>query len=282
MKAVDYIAAAFLVGVLASPADAFSGGANVALPERGLCAHRGAMATHPENTLAAFREAIRHGAHMIEFDVRLTRDNELVLMHDATVDRTTDGEGAVAEMTFAEIRALDAGGWKGEAFRGEKVPALREALRVMPDNVWLNVHLKGGEELGRRAAEEVAREGRLHQAFLACEADAARGARSVAPEIMICNMDRADDGWEYVRGTIAMKAEFIQLRGPIRPEFAEYVEALKKRGVRVNHFGGETPEDFRALFGYGVDFPLADDIADAMQVAAEFGIEPVRPVFREE
>ena len=63
------------------------------MPERGICAHRGANSTHPENTLPAFEEAIRLGAHMIELDVRQTKDGHLVLMHDATIDETTNGKG---------------------------------------------------------------------------------------------------------------------------------------------------------------------------------------------
>jgi len=79
------------------------------LPERGLCAHRGAMETHPENTITAFREAIKAGVHMIEFDVQLSKDKKLAVIHDATVDRTTNGTGKVSELTLAEIRKLDAG-----------------------------------------------------------------------------------------------------------------------------------------------------------------------------
>ena len=123
---------------------------NIQLPHRGLCAHRGAMTTHPENTLPAFREAIKCGAHMIEFDVQLTKDNALIVMHDPAVDRTTNGHGPIAEFTCEEIRRLDAGSWKSYAFQGEKVPLLDEVLSIMPVNIWLNIHLKGGKALGRQ------------------------------------------------------------------------------------------------------------------------------------
>jgi glycerophosphoryl diester phosphodiesterase len=252
----------------------------IELPTRGLCAHRGAMDTHPENTLAAYREAIRVGAQMIELDVHMSKDGHLVVMHDPKVDRTTNGSGAIADLTLAEIRALDAGSHKGEAFRGEKVPTLDEALAVMPRNIWLNIHLKEGENLGARVAAEVVRAGRLHQAFLACGAADAQAAREVAAEILICNMDRDDNGWGYVRNTIAMGAQFIQLRGHLRPEIADYVAELKKHGVRVNYYGGKNNDDYRTLFGYGVDFPLVNDIAEAMVLADEQGFAPVRPVYR--
>ncbi len=111
------------------------------LPERGICAHRGAMETHPENTLAAFKEAVFLGAHMIEFDVRLTKDGHLVILHDETVDRTTNGMGKISELTLHEVKQLDAGSWKSEIFTGEKIPTLQEVLIVLPENIWLNIHL---------------------------------------------------------------------------------------------------------------------------------------------
>src|SRR3954463_9396296 len=92
-----------------SPATAPGPDLWLALPARGLCAHRGAMDTHPENTIPSFQEAIQAGAHMIELDVQLSADGVAVLMHDDTVDRTTDGHGAVASLTFAQLHALDAG-----------------------------------------------------------------------------------------------------------------------------------------------------------------------------
>jgi glycerophosphoryl diester phosphodiesterase len=153
----------------------------ITLPERGLCAHRGAMTTHPENTLPAFFEAIRVGAQMIEFDVQFSKDSALVIMHDGTVDRTTDGTGKVEELILADIRKLDAGSWMGEDFVGTGVPILEEVLAIMPRNVWLNIHIKGGREVGKAVAKAVMATDRLHQAVLAVEEDARLGAqRSVS------------------------------------------------------------------------------------------------------
>jgi len=92
--------------------------ATLKLPGRGICAHRGAKDTHPENTLAAFREAIRLGAHMIELDASPSKDGELIVMHDLTVDRTTDGSGKISELTLAELKSLDAGAGSIQYSRG--------------------------------------------------------------------------------------------------------------------------------------------------------------------
>ena len=93
-----------------------------------VAAHRGNAAYFPENTMASFRSAAELKPDMIETDVHMTRDGELILMHDHTVDRTTNGTGLIREKTLAEMRALDAGSWKDETFRGEKVPTFREFL----------------------------------------------------------------------------------------------------------------------------------------------------------
>lgn len=252
----------------------------IKLPERGLCAHRGAMETHPENTLPAFQEAVKAGAHMIEFDVQLTKDNELVVMHDATVDRTTNGTGKVSEMTFAEIRKLDAGSWKSEEFAGLQVPTFREVLAEMPVNVWLNIHLKDTGKTPQMIAEILKEENRLHQAFLACGAEAAKQARSVVPGIMICNMDRQESNRNYVSGTIKMNADFIQLRGKITPEFAEYAKTLKENGIRINYYGTDSPDEIKMLFDYGVDFPLVNDVLNSIHISNGLGIKPLIPVFR--
>ncbi len=246
------------------------------MPSRGLCAHRGAIKTHPENTIPALREAARLGAQMIEFDVQLTKDGALVLMHDATVNRTTSGKGKVSDLTLAEIKGLDAGSWFDNAFKDFRVPTLEEALAGLPRNVWLNVHLKGGAEVGAATARVIQREQRLHQAFLATNAEAAKAAREVEPRILICNMERQGNSMDYARATIEAKAQFIQLlgKGDIP---SEAVSLLKAAGVKVNYYHDETPEGLRRQFGGGVDFPLVNDLVAAIPIAREFGIEPARP-----
>ncbi|WP_234364070.1 glycerophosphodiester phosphodiesterase [Lunatibacter salilacus] len=247
------------------------------LPDRGLCAHRGAMTTHPENTVPAFLEAIRVGAQMIEFDVQFSKDSALVIMHDGTVDRTTDGTGKVAEMTLSEIKALDAGSWKEEAFAGTGVPVLQEVMDIMPRNIWLNIHIKGGREVGREVAKLVMATDRGHQAVLAVEEEARLGAQEVYPDILICNMERQSGKWDYVEATVSMQADFIQLRGSVSPEFPAYASKLHAAGVKINYFGTDDAEQIQELWKVGIDFPLVNDIVTAISVGEKLGIPPVIP-----
>ena len=105
-------------------------------------AHRGFSGAAPENTLAAFEKAIEVGADMFELDVLLSRDGRVVVIHDDTLDRTTDGEGKVAAFTLAEIKKLDAGSWFSAEFAGERIPTLEEALRLAKGRILVNVEIK--------------------------------------------------------------------------------------------------------------------------------------------
>lgn len=115
-------------------------------------AHRGLSPGYPENTLAAFRSAIKLGVDAIEVDLRATKDGVIVLLHDDTVDRTTDGQGFVSDYTFAELRQLDAGSHAGAEFAGELIPSLEEALDlVIPLGGKLLLDIKESAALGSAA-----------------------------------------------------------------------------------------------------------------------------------
>ncbi|PYT36972.1 MAG: glycerophosphoryl diester phosphodiesterase [Acidobacteria bacterium] len=123
------------------------------LPHRPLrVAHRGASARAPENTLAAFREAIRLGADAIELDVQLSADGVPMVIHDDTVDRTTNGHGKVSAIASRDLRRLDAGAWFSSRFRGERIPTLEEALEGARGRSGLNIEIKEPPASGRRSA----------------------------------------------------------------------------------------------------------------------------------
>ncbi len=112
-------------------------------------AHRGASGNAPENTLAAFRKAVALGATFIETDLQLSRDAHFVAIHDETVNRTTNGQGAVHGMTLTELRRLDAGSWFGSEFAGERIPTLEEILEFSKKNdVVFYLEIKPGGSWG--------------------------------------------------------------------------------------------------------------------------------------
>ncbi|GAB6094721.1 glycerophosphodiester phosphodiesterase family protein [Desulfatiferula olefinivorans] len=107
-----------------------------------IIAHRGYRARYPENTLAAFRAALNIPTAMIELDVCLSRDRQLVVIHDETLDRTTSGHGPVAGFTLAELKTLDAGRWFSPVFTGEPIPTLTEVLDLCRNRCALNIEIK--------------------------------------------------------------------------------------------------------------------------------------------
>jgi glycerophosphoryl diester phosphodiesterase len=107
-----------------------------------IVAHRGNSSLAPENTLAAFERAITDGASWIEMDVRFTADSRIAIIHDPTVNRTTNGEGRVCEMTLAELKELDSGSWFDPRFSTEKIPTLEEAVEKIEGRSRINFEIK--------------------------------------------------------------------------------------------------------------------------------------------
>ncbi len=239
-------------------------------------AHRGDGKAAPENTLPAIALAVRKGAHQIEFDVKFTSDRALVLMHDVTVDRTTDGRGRVADLTFAQIRALDAGGWFSPQFAGTRVPSLQEALKAIPPGILCNIHLSDTPGLAKAVTRVLAEMGRVEDAVLACTPAQAAEARSVAPSIRFCNMaGPRTDVDAYVEATLQAKAEFIQLRSGL-DGVARAVERLHQSGAKVNYFSAQDDVSIRRLIDAKVDYILTDDLDLLLAILAEKGVEPFR------
>jgi glycerophosphoryl diester phosphodiesterase len=243
------------------------------IASKGICAHRGANKTHPENTLTAFKEAIRLGAQMIEFDVQLTKDNKLIIMHDETVDRTTNGSGKVSQLTFKDIRKLDAGTWKSDKFAGEKVPTLQEVLQMMPENIWLNVHLKGKKKVGTETAKAIIAENRMNQAVIACKKEAAEGVKSVDASLKICNMNRLNSRAAYIEVTIKEGYPFLQIKSSRDDEqLLSDIKKLKENGVTINYFHAEKVSQLHSLFDAGVDFILTDNLEEMIQAFSKLNI----------
>ncbi|MBU2649087.1 glycerophosphodiester phosphodiesterase [bacterium] len=107
-----------------------------------LIAHRGDKTRYPENTLAAFEAAVNAGAEMIELDISLSRDRSMVVIHDDTLERTTNGKGPVNERTLSELKKLDAGSWFDKQFAAERIPTLREVLEMVDRRALVNIEIK--------------------------------------------------------------------------------------------------------------------------------------------
>ena len=243
------------------------------LPERGFVAHRGDVQCCPENTVPAFESAVRKGAAMVEMDVTRCKTGELVVLHDQTVDRTTDGHGRIADLTFDEVRKLDAGSWFGAAFAGTRIPTLEEALAAIPrEGVWINLHIWHRADVAPEAARLLRRTGRLHQAFVFCSREGYLAARAAVPGVLTAcfEMPRGVkwDGTEWEPGaadtyfTTARRdgCDFVMPhQTTLRPH---QVARFRCDGGKVMYYNADTPEDAKRLFALGIDFLVTNRLGD--------------------
>ncbi|MBN2022132.1 MAG: hypothetical protein JW809_05010 [Pirellulales bacterium] len=222
-------------------------------------AHRGFSAVAPENTLVAIDRAVRAGATGSEFDVYACKDGPIVLMHDATVDRTTNGRGRVTELTLAELRRLDAGSWLAAEYAGEKVPTLDEALARLKGTGCIAVVEIKMEGISRPVIEAIeAAKMRDESAVIAFSANVVREVRALRPELpcaWLCHKDltgtpaqRADALARELRdcGTDLIDVHFSMLS-------EEIIAELHDRGIRVWTWTVDDPAVMEALMRWGVD-----------------------------
>jgi glycerophosphoryl diester phosphodiesterase len=222
-------------------------------------AHRGFSAVAPENTLVALRMAVAAGATACEFDVRRTADGAIVLMHDKSVDRTTDGTGEVAKLSLAGIRDLDAGSWKSPHFAGERVPTLREALlclKGLKAHAVVEIKDRG---IGATVAREIADAGMAASAtvisFDVRDLAEARGAlRDVQTGLL---ESKARSPSELVSATRACGARIVDLdHRTLSPEF---VRELKASGFAIWTWTVNESAMMRALASWGVTAITTDN-----------------------
>jgi glycerophosphoryl diester phosphodiesterase len=219
--------------------------------------HKGAAAVAPENTLASFRAALAAGAPAVECDLHATRDGVPVVIHDATVDRTTDGSGRIEDMTAAEVRALDAS-FGMEAFRGERIPTLEELLALVAGRAAISLEYKA-----MAAVEASVPILRRHDAARWCtawafNADVLREARRLMPELSRTqNVGRVED-WDSV---LDAARELGSIGVSLSQDLvtAERVLAAKARGLIFYTWTANTADQWRRLVECGVDAIVTDD-----------------------
>ena len=221
--------------------------------------HRGHSAGAPENTLAAFRLAheIAGAGVTCEIDLALTKDGELVLMHDDTVDRTTNGRGLVRNMTYAEIALLDAGGWFSKDFAGERVPKLREALLLARDlGIIYQLELKvyGRDDVIfpklRALIDELQCAGLLQ--FSSFDFAQLKAVKQVIPEVPTVGLSHSR---HIDPAGVAREANLDAMNIEIQHFPSREAEQLHKEGFAAFLFVPR-PEELETLRGYGVDVEI--------------------------
>jgi len=219
-------------------------------------AHRGDSLKAPENTIVAIKQAADAGADGIEFDVHVTSDGLPVVIHDATVDRTTNGSGRIAKLPYEAIRDLDAGSWFGEAFVGERVPMLPEAIEAA-GGTFINVHVKCHENESDRAEKAIVKALREADVVDRCwvthhTRHGLHRFRQLEPKLRLCWLPRGGGrDIEYIDDAFYMAYRIIQPSfRAVTPEFVEYAH---NKEMWINVFWADDADLMRQLTEMGVD-----------------------------
>ena len=217
-------------------------------------AHRGASAAAPENTMAAFRKAAAMGAECIETDLHLSRDGRLVVMHDPTLNRTTNGDGLVKNFTFAELRKLDAGSWFSEEFKGERIPVVEDLLEFSGQtDVSLYLEIKGGAGYGvERAVISALRDRKESKATVVlCFDGSVLDRIHQLDRLLMTGLLCESGGEDMVKEAVRVGARQIGPRGDcVTPAL---IEDAHRRGLKVVAWTIDEPVQMRALAAAGVD-----------------------------
>jgi len=193
--------------------------------------HRGAMADAPQNTLASFQLAVDQGADGVELDVQLSRDGHIVVVHDFSVDGTTDGRGEVSALALSDLKQLDAGRWFAGEFARERIPTLDEVFAGFAGKLYINVELKSrfdeSSALEAAVADCIRRHGLTEQTIVSSfDARLLQRFRALAPEVMM----------GYLHAPVGLDALMDEVPHEARHPWHDGIDAAYMRWARATGF----------------------------------------------
>ena len=249
-----------------------------------IIAHRGGAAIAPENTIAAIEKALDIGAGMIEIDVRQTKDSVVVVLHDGSIDRTTDGTGDIDDLLFDDLKDVDAGDWFTGAYKGQRIPTLEQVLDVVDGKARLLIEVKEGHKKYKGIEERIvqaihdkgAQSWCIVQSF---ERDVVTRVKAIDPTLTVLQLlvmkvpglpilieDSVKigklEGYEDIDG-IAINHRFINTRR---------LKKLKEEGLLVYVWTVNSREDMEVMIELGVDGIITDQPIELKKLLEKKGI----------
>jgi len=241
-----------------------------------LFAHRGDLAHAPENTLPSFQQAIAKGADGVELDAKLTADGHVIVIHDTTVDRTTDGKGKIPSFTLEAIRKLDAGKWFNEKFAGTKVPMLEEVFELIGRDKMINIELTNyatpRDGLVAKVCELIKRHNNQEQILFSSFFSAnLKAAEQILPQVPrgLLAMPGFVGLWSRSFGFTF--GEYQALHPHISSASREQVQRAHRLNRRVHVWTANTTEEVSRLKEWGVDGMFTDDPQTAVRALGRGG-----------
>lgn len=243
------------------------------LPHPAIFAHRGASAYAPENTLAAFELAVCQNADAIELDAKLSADGHVVVIHDQTVDRTTDGTGRVCDFPLAALKELDAGRAYDDAFRQERIPTLGEVFDAVGRQILINVELTNYKSLTDALPDKVAELVKRHNVvqnvmFSSFNPLALRRIHRLLPDVSLGLLAFRGRGGAWARSRLGRWVPYQALHPAAIDTCPGLIQQQQARGFRVHTYTVNTAEDMQRFFEWGIDGIFTDDPPLAQSVRA--------------
>ena len=240
------------------------------MPYPRVCAHRGFNTVAPENSMPAFGAAVAMGAEEIEFDLWFTKDGEVVLIHDPTLDRVSNGTGKVWEYTLAELRMLDFGAKHGDSFKGLKIPTFEEILKKFACHCVMNIHLKTEgdkpEYLDKVVALIKKYDCEKYVYFMSGEDHVLSRLQKEYPSITHC-CGGGDGKWEIVDRAIKYGCKKLQL---VKGYFDQaMIDKAHANGIICNVFWSDDPQETQNYLDMGIDVILTNDYHSIAQIVAQ-------------
>jgi glycerophosphoryl diester phosphodiesterase len=237
-------------------------------------AHRGASAYAPENTMAAFKLAQDQGADAIELDAKLTADGHVVVMHDDTVDRTTDGAGSVKSLTRADLLSLDAGSKFPPLFKSEKVPTLEQVFEALGRKIFINVHLTNLSTPTDDLVDKVVvlvKKYNLEESVLLSSFNliALIQARKLLPEVALGLLTYAGLAETAIRSRLVRFGPLLALHASYKDFTSYLVQISHQASSRIHVYTVNQPGEIKQLIKARVDGIFTDDPQLAIKILAE-------------
>jgi glycerophosphoryl diester phosphodiesterase len=235
------------------------------LPIPAIIAHRGASAHAPENTIAAFELAVSQGADAIELDLDICQDEHLMVIHDRSVDRTTEGSGWIKDLSLSTLKQLDAGSHFDIAYKGEPIPTLDEVFEIFGNRIVINIELKRSAGSVNRLAEKVATAIHRHRLLDSIIISSFYPSilfsiRKILPDIAIALLTVRGVKGAFFRSRIArLLVPYQALHPDLNDVSISLVRRIHNIGGRINVYTVNNPEDIVSLINTGVDGIITND-----------------------
>lgn len=241
-----------------------------------ILAHRGDQSHAPENTLPSFSQAIQKGADGVELDAKLTSDGHIIVIHDSTVDRTTNGSGKIPTFSLEEIRRLDAGAWFNEKFAGTKVPLLEEVFETVGKDKLINIELTNystpRDGLTEKVCELIKKHNNQRQViFSSFFASNLKIAKQALPEVPRGLLAVPGFLGLWARSFGFMFGDYQALHPHISSTSREQMQRAHRLKRRVYVWTANTPEEVNQLKDWGADGIFTDDPATALRALGRGG-----------